>query len=198
MTPGLQRFISSARPQKGRSGGSGGGGGGNSNNALPLPQGVSVRRQGTNAAYNFEQDGNRVSMQIMDVLGEHIVDFSVNGRFVSAGSTGLSPAQGANIARKVGAIMKHDASTRPNGFLYSTSAVVGDGLGASRAALYGRAGFSFPSRPGATQFATIRAGKLVPSDLTGKALSKSERERQAKAVREALRAAARARRQSRS
>lgn len=198
MILGLHKYINNANPQKGRSGGSGGGGGGATSESranVALPDGVSVRRLGTNASYDFAQDGNRVSVQISNVAGEHIVDFSVNSRFIAA--TQLDASTGAQIARKVSSIVKHDASTRPDGFRYSTSAVTGDGLGASRTALYGRAGFSMPSRAGGTQYAVVRNGRMTPSSRDGTPFTKRQIEQQNRQVREALRSAAISRREAR-
>lgn len=200
MILGLHKYASNAhRLEKGRSGGSGGGGSASGVATAPLPEGVSVRRLGgTNAIYDFEQAGNSVSVQISDVLGEHVVDFSVNGRFSTNAGNSISSNEGASIARKVSAVMKHDASTRPDGFFYSTSAVTGDGLGQSRTAFYARAGFSFPSRAGATQYAVVKKGRLTPSNRNGEALTKKQVDSQNKRAREALRQAARDRKSNRS
>lgn len=183
----------------GRSSGGGGrsGGGGGAAVATPaggvaLPDGVAVSRSGEDVLYTFQQGADRVVVEInyLAALNEYDIIFRVNDKL--SAESGRDASQGAAIARKIGAVAKYDASRRPDGFVYSANASTSDGLGATRAALYARAGFSLPRTvAGGDQYAVVQGGKLVPSNAKGKALSAAQIAQQRTAAREALRDAAR-------
>ncbi len=151
--------------------------------------------------YEFNQGRNSIEFEVVNqsYIGDksNEVNFRVNGRYYAAGN--ISPQDGAAIASRVSSIMKSDAATRPDGFLYSTTAAVGDGRGSSRTALYSRAGFSLPSATSQdkTQYAVVKNGKLVPSTKDGKAYNATQLAKHRQQVRDSIRQAAKERRAAR-
>jgi len=101
------------------------------------------------------------------IQGEEVeVDFSM-GDYGSMNTGRIpDPAAAAFAAKRLLRIMQYDASTRPDGFEYKTSAFVDDGRGAERAHGYEKiAGFSRPIDGvyGYYQYGIVRDGRITPN-----------------------------------
>lgn len=130
--------------------------------APSLPEGVTLDSENPDLKlYDYTTpEGNRLVFSVDEVDGVGDVIFEVNDSVNR--ETILGEKEAIRITSKVRSIMKYDASQRPDGFIYTTSPSTEDGLGAARASLYRRAGFSKAEYPGDTQYAIVRNGKLYP------------------------------------
>lgn len=157
-----------------------------------LPEGVnrkdlSATTGASDIVYNFEQDENRVGFYTVGSSFDRNradIIFDVDNRLDR--SENLPAATRTAIARKVGQIMRYEASTRPDGFVFTNTAHKADGFGRTREALYGRAGFSLPYADGA-QYAVVRNGRLVPAKRDGTPFNSAELAQHRTAVRDAIR-----------
>jgi hypothetical protein len=132
-----------------------------------LPKGVTRIGSDRQAAviYNFSVNEVGVRLDIFTFKNSGTVGFTVNGSSYSNGNS-LSPRDSAKVAIKLASIIKYDASTRADGYEYTTSAVTSDGQGAKRALAYQRLGFSRPvdGEAGLRQYGEVINGKLTPND----------------------------------
>lgn len=202
MILGLHRYIEGAKPLKGSSGGSGGGGSEGANSTVQSrPELSETTREDfgrTTREYTFtakSTDGEDVIVDFT-VVGRGSkndpasVNFSVGGDFNVSGL--LDQQTSTAVASRVSSIMRQDAASRRDGFVYSTTASLGDGRGTSRAALYARAGFSLPRSAGERQIAIVRNGRLTPGIQDGsriRPLNTAEQRANRESIRAALRAA---------
>lgn len=173
-----------------------GGGASSSDQPPALPNDVTDEMfgsQGSESFYSFSEGNNYIYLEVDDIGSSHDVNFAVNGSFHSVS---LPTETGSKIARKIKNIMLYDAYERPDGFLYSAKAATADSLGASRAALYARAGFSLSSE-GSRQYAVVKDGKLVPATSNGRAYDATQLSKHNRDVREAIREGAKIRRAAR-
>jgi hypothetical protein len=134
---------------------------------LEIPKGVTISGDDGygSAAYSFRVGETSVELSIDSSDDSGSVDFMVNDSYTSYGNS-LSPRDSAKVAIKLASIIKYDASTRADGYEYTTSAVTSDGQGAKRASAYQRLGFSRPinGEPGGKQYSEVIAGKLAPNN----------------------------------
>jgi hypothetical protein len=97
-----------------------------------------------------------------DGPGGSSVDFFVGGSFDRSGK--LEGRDAVRAALKIRRAFEYDMSTRPDGYVYKTSAYTADKFGGSRAQAYERIGFSPPTgkTAGGNQYGIVKNGKLVP------------------------------------
>lgn len=155
-----------------------------------------TRVDGREVRFNVASDDfTTLFADTADTVIPRSVSFSVDGAFSISNEQGSS-STGRKIVSTVSRLMRQDASTRPDGFLYITNATTSDSRAATRTALYGRAGFSVPAKPGDTQYAVVRNGKMIPADSAGKPLSAKQQAQQRTRMRELLRQGTRDRREA--
>ena len=157
---------------KGRKGGKGGGGGGGGGSGdgdgkdkPTLPEGVKMQESSEgDREYRVEVGGKELKFR-SDTEDAQRYDADGDISFSIAKSLDKGGLQGSDAARagvKVLKIMRYDASTRPNGYVYSTSAYGLDGNGKDRQRIYEKVGFSKPKKAGGVQYSIVRNGKMEP------------------------------------
>lgn len=163
---------------KGGGGSSGGKGRGgkktqSERSAARLPSGVEVTDSNGLKKYDFTVGTENVQFKVYDgdkytrnQDGAAQVSFNVGGGAARVLGK-LSPREASVAALKIAKVMKYDALTRPDGFKYTTYAVMaGDNREATRALSYQSIGFSRPvsGSIGLDQYAVVKGGKLTPDN----------------------------------
>ena len=127
-----------------------------------LPAGVTVKNSANgDREYTTEVAGTPIAFRVEATTGDANgeVLFAVGGSMNRTGQ--LQGSDATRAAVKVLGIMRHDAKSRPDGFVYSLYPRNSDGFGKERRQIYEKIGFS--SNSGSQyQYAIVRNGKLEP------------------------------------
>jgi len=141
---------------------------------------VAISTTGIGKDYDFDVNGNGVSISINRATGGAEIEFSVNG---GHGKRNLPAATQNAIATRLLQIVRSDAAGRPNGFKYKVTAYKWDSSenAMQRAVAYQAIGFSRPAtgKPGYQQYGVVSGGKIRP-DL--EALKDAEKTYSARAL----------------
>lgn len=133
-----------------------------------LPKDVEVDDDGrgsTSYIYTTKQY-NRLDVNMTPVSPDSTdVEFKINRSLKK--SEDISPEESKRISVKIAKIMQYDASRRPDGAQYESSAYTGDSpeYGAVRAYAYEKIGnFTRPAggSPGGDQYGIVKNGKVIP------------------------------------
>lgn len=141
-----------------------------------LPDGVEAHVRGDGDGFLLRTKTSSGDTIEFGISGADGVYFTVNNKF-DAGSVGDRKAQ-TQVALTVRNLWDTTIASLPDGYQLRTSALTRDGKGKMRADAYVKMGFSRPSeKPGDTQYAVVRSGKVVPSDSRGNPLVKTDSDR---------------------
>lgn len=132
--------------------------------AVSLPEGTTIHSQSDRQTiYTSRMGPNLLAFYATKrpgAQGSYITySFDVNYTYRRAD---LPPNERMDLARQTLKIARYDVSTRPEGTVFSVSAVGSDGYGPTRTRAYMAFGFSPPRFPGDDQYAIKRGGRLQP------------------------------------
>ncbi len=129
-----------------------------------LPEGVEILAGPRGEFYKFTEGGKTVEFKVMAQFGagknaDGEAYFTVGGSFEKTKQ--LEGRDATRSALKILRIMRYDAATRPDGYIYQNKPYTKDGFGKDRARIYEKVGFSARNSSG-RQYAIVKDGKLQP------------------------------------